>query len=87
MAKFRQKYYKPEGWRFSEDSIWMDVVWSARGSKPGVTYAVAYTPKGFTCECQGFGFHGYCKHSKGVVRKITRAIENPYRSQGYYEIG
>ena len=75
MAKYRQKYYKPEGWHFTANSMWVDVVWPVEGSKPGVIYSVAYTPQGFTCDCQGFGFHGYCKHSKKLVKRLDRILE------------
>ena len=85
MAKYKPRFFKPEGWQFKNS--WLEgMEWPVTGST-GKTYRVAHTPQGFTCDCQGFGFHGYCKHSKGVVRKIERAIENPYREQGHYEIG
>ena len=32
----------------------------------------AMTDEGFECSCQGFAFHGYCKHSKAVLQKVER---------------
>ena len=30
------------------------------------------TDEGFECNCYGFGFHGYCKHSKAVLKKVEQ---------------
>ena len=44
-------------------------VWNVVGSK-GNNYSVELHDKGFECDCIGFGFHGYCKHSKQIVKKL-----------------
>ena len=35
-------------------------------------YDVELTDEGFECSCYGFGFHGYCKHSKAVLKKVEQ---------------
>lgn len=73
MAKYKPKFFKPEGWSFKNH--WLDgVVWPIEGST-GKTYSVAFTQQGFTCDCQGFGFHGYCKHSKSLVKRLDRILQ------------
>jgi|TARA_X000000950_G_scaffold212167_1_gene255231 hypothetical protein len=72
MAKYSQRYLKPEGWKTKGN--WMvGVVWPVTGST-GKDYSVELHDKGFTCDCQGFGYHGYCKHSRGIVKKVNRAM-------------
>ena len=39
------------------------IVWPMKGSK-GNEYSVELTDEGFECDCMGFGYHGYCKHSR-----------------------
>jgi uncharacterized Zn finger protein len=31
--------------------------------------------RGFECDCPGFGFHGYCKHSRSVLKRVEEAID------------
>ena len=70
MAKFKKKYLKPAN--FKTEGHWMvGFVWNVVGSK-GNNYSVELHDKGFECDCMGFGFHGYCKHSKSVVKKLER---------------
>ena len=36
------------------------------------TGGLRLTDEGFECSCQGFAFHGYCKHSKAVLQKVEK---------------
>jgi uncharacterized Zn finger protein len=49
-------------------------VWPMEGSK-GKTYGVELHDKGFNCECTGFAYHGYCKHSKAVLAQVEKAMQ------------
>ena len=40
----------------------------------GNQYSVELTDKGFECDCIGFGWHGYCKHSKKVLKQVEVAM-------------
>jgi len=48
-------------------------VWPVQGSK-GNEYSVTLHDRGFNCDCTGFGYHGYCNHSKSIVKKVERAM-------------
>jgi len=70
--KFQKKYLKPTD--FDPKGHWMvGIVWPVKGSK-GNEYSVELTDKGFDCDCPGFGYHGYCKHSKAVVAQVEGAM-------------
>ena len=51
--------------------MYVGVVWPVEGST-GKKYDVELTDEGFECNCYGFGFHGYCKHSKAVMKKVEQ---------------
>ena len=70
MAKFRKKYLRPT--RFNpKGHMYVGIVWPMEGST-GKQYDVELTDQGFECTCQGFAFHGYCKHSKAVLKKVEK---------------
>tara|TARA_B100000073_G_scaffold91770_1_gene72611 strand:- start:38 stop:385 length:348 start_codon:yes stop_codon:yes gene_type:complete len=70
MPKFRRKFLKPT--RFNpKGHMYVGVVWPVEGST-GKKYDVELTDEGFECNCHGFGFHGYCKHSKAVMKKVEQ---------------
>ncbi len=69
--KYQKKYLKPK-WLNSEGHWMVGTVWPVKGST-GKDYEVELHDKGFECNCMGFGYHGYCKHSKGVVKKLEIA--------------
>jgi hypothetical protein len=71
-SKF-ERYLKPT--IFSSKGHWMvGTIWPVAGSK-GNEYSVELHDKGFQCECTGFSFHGYCKHSKAVLKQVERAMQ------------
>jgi len=67
-VKYQQRYFKPEGWNFKTNFL-AGTEWTVAGSRNTV-YTVALTDRGFTCECQGFQYHGKCKHSRAVAEKF-----------------
>jgi hypothetical protein len=70
--KFQKKFLKPSA--FDPKDHWMvGVVWPVKGSK-GNEYSVELHDRGFDCDCAGFGFHGYCKHSRAVVAQVEGAM-------------
>jgi hypothetical protein len=70
-SKF-DRYLKPTS--FDPKDHWMvGIVWPMQGSK-GKEYSVELHNKGFNCDCTGFAFHGYCKHSKAVLAQVERAM-------------
>lgn len=70
--KFQKKFLKPSA--FDPKDHWMvGIVWPVKGSK-GNDYSVELHDKGFECDCPGFGFHGYCKHSRAVVAQVEGAM-------------
>ena len=71
--KFAKRYLKPTS--FDSKDHWMvGLVWPVKGSK-GNEYNVELHDRGFDCDCPGFGFHGYCKHSRSVDQRLTEAFE------------
>jgi hypothetical protein len=71
--KFQKRYLKPT--EFDPKDHWMvGVVWPVVGSR-GNEYSVELHDLGFDCDCPGFGFHGYCKHSKAVVAQVEGAMQ------------
>lgn len=64
----KQRYYAPSDWNFSNNCL-EGTEWSVTGSSDNM-YTVRITNRGFVCTCQGFGFHGKCKHAKTVVEKF-----------------
>ena len=69
MSRYKERYYAPSDWNF-KDNLLVGTEWSVPGSKPGSSYVVALTAKGFKCECQGFTFKGKCKHTTTVVERF-----------------
>lgn len=70
-SKFK-RYLKPTA--FDPKDHWMvGIVWPVKGSK-GNEYSVTLHDMGFECDCTGFGFHGYCKHSKSVLKQVEGAM-------------
>jgi len=70
--KFVKRYLKPK--EFDPKGHWMTgIVWPVKGSK-GNEYSVTLHDSGFECDCPGFGFHGYCKHSKSVLKQVEGAM-------------
>ena len=70
--KLQKKFLKPSA--FDPKDHWMvGIVWPVKGSK-GNDYSVELHDKGFECDCPGFGFHGYCKHSRAVVAQVEGAM-------------
>lgn len=69
--KYQKKYLKPD-WMNTEGHWLVGTKWPVTGST-GNQYEVEFTDKGFECDCRGFGWHGYCKHSRGVVNKLKIA--------------
>ena len=66
------RYLKPT--LFDPKDHWMvGIVWPMQGSK-GKEYSVELHNKGFNCDCTGFAFHGYCKHSKAVLAQVEGAM-------------
>ena len=73
MPKYQQKYLKPTVFN-PKGHPWTGIVWPVKGST-GKDYSVELHDKGFQCDCQGFGYHGYCKHSKAVVKQVEGAMQ------------
>lgn len=70
--KYVKKYLMPN--LFDPKGHWMSgVVWPVVGST-GNNYSVELTDKGFECDCRGFSYHGYCKHSKKVLKQVEGAM-------------
>ena len=69
MSRYKERFYAPEGWKFKSNFL-VGIEWLVDGSKKGSSYTVTLTPKGFTCSCTGFVFHGKCKHSREVVERF-----------------
>ena len=71
--KFQKKYLKPK--LFDPKGHWMvGITWPVKGST-GNDYSVTLDDRGFECDCQGFGYHGYCKHSRAVVKQVEGAMQ------------
>ena len=71
-VKYKKKFLKPTS--FDPEGHWMvGIVWPMKGSK-GNEYSVELTDEGFECDCMGFGYHGYCKHSREVVKQVEGAM-------------
>ena len=72
MKKYAPKYLKPTA--FNPKNHWMvGIVWPVQGSK-GNEYSVTLHDRGFNCDCAGFGYYGYCKHSKSIVKQVEGAM-------------
>lgn len=71
--KFQKKYLKPS--LFDPKGHWLTgIIWPVKGSK-GNEYSVELHDMGFECDCPGFGFHGYCKHSKSVLKQVEGVMK------------
>ena len=73
MPKYQQKYLKRTVFN-PKRHPWTGIVWPVKGST-GKDYSVELHDKGFQCDCQGFGYHGYCKHSRAVVKQVEGAMQ------------
>ena len=70
--KFVKRYLKPTA--FDPKDHWMvGIEWPVKGSK-GNEYVVSLHDSGFDCDCTGFAFHGYCKHSRQVLKQVEGAM-------------
>lgn len=70
--KFKQKFLKPSV--FDPKGHWMTgITWPVKGST-GNDYSVTLHDMGFECDCRGFGWHGYCKHSRSVLKQVEGAM-------------
>ena len=70
--KFKQKFLKPN--IFDPKGHWMTgITWPVKGST-GNDYSVTLHDMGFECDCRGFGWHGYCKHSRSVLKQVEGAM-------------
>ena len=70
--KFTKRFLKPK--LFDPKGHWMTgIVWPVTGSR-GNSYSVTLHDKGFDCDCPGFGFHSYCKHSKAILAKVEEQM-------------
>ena len=70
--KYKRKFLKPTLFD-SKDHVWVGIVWPVTGSK-GDQYSVELHDEGFECDCPGFGWHGYCKHSRAIVKQVEGAM-------------
>ena len=70
--KYQKKYLKPNLFD-PKDHCWVGITWPVTGST-GNQYSVELTDKGFECDCIGFGWHGYCRHSKKVLKQVEGAM-------------
>lgn len=71
--KFVKRYLKPTA--FDPKDHWMvGIEWPVKGSK-GNEYVVSLHDNGFDCDCTGFAFHGYCKHSRQVLKQVEGAMQ------------
>lgn len=72
MSRYKDYYYKPEGWIFKNNFL-EGTRWTVGGSKEGSEYTITLKDKGFTCTCSGFTFRGKCKHTVQVVEKFDES--------------
>lgn len=72
--KYVKRYLKPKSFD-TRDSIFTGLVWTVPSSRGTSNYSVTLDDRGFECDCPGFGFHGYCKHSKSVLKRVEEAID------------
>ena len=71
-VKYKKKFLKPTS--FDPEGHWMvGIVWPMKGSK-GNEYSVELTDEGFECDGMGVGYHGYCQHSRAVVKQVEGAM-------------
>jgi len=72
--KFVKRYLKPTAFN-PKGSLFNGLVWSVPSSRGDSSYSVTLHDVGFECDCPGFGYHGYCKHSKSVLKRVEEAVE------------
>jgi hypothetical protein len=64
----------------TRNHVFVDFEWPFISSRDGAEYHVLMTPKGFTCECAGFTFHGKCRHINRVGELLTEENYTRYRA-------
>lgn len=69
MARYKERYLAPSDWSFKNNPL-VGTEWTVTGSKPGSSYTVTLTERGFKCSCTGFQYHGKCKHSTAVIERF-----------------
>ena len=72
--KYVKRYLKPKSFD-PKHSLFNGLVWTVPSSRGDSSYSVTLHDVGFECDCPGFGFHGYCKHSKSVLKRVEEAID------------
>jgi len=72
--KYVKRYLKPTTFD-PKHSLFNGLVWTVPSSRGDSDYSVTLDDRGFECDCPGFGFHGYCKHSKSVLKRVEEAID------------
>ena len=73
--KFVKRYLKPTAFD-PKGSIFEGLVWKVPSSRGTSNYSVTLDAMGFECDCPGFGFHGYCKHSKQILKQVEEAVDD-----------
>lgn len=66
--KPRHRYVSWPGMNFKGNWLEGTVWWIQGKSEP---YSVTMEPKGFSCSCPGFTFHGKCRHIARVGMALT----------------
>ena len=72
--KYAKRYLKPTTFD-SRHPIFNGLVWQVLNSRGDDHYSVTLHDMGFECDCPGFGYHGYCKHSRQILKQIEEAID------------
>ena len=44
--------------------------WKVKSARTAEEYWIISTPRGFTCDCNGFTYHGKCKHITAVIDRL-----------------
>ena len=73
--KFVKRYLKPTAFD-PKGSIFEGLVWRVSSSRGDSSYSITLDERGFECDCPGFGFHGYCKHSKQILKQVEDAVND-----------
>jgi len=71
--KYVKRYLKPT---FEHKrSIFNGLTWTVSSSRGDSEYSITLSDSGFDCDCPGFGYHGYCKHSRSIDKRVKEAID------------